>query len=183
MELTKFLLHHPENRKNPKRMRISVHEDIPDEEEECELLGKSKEARLNPNSSGSNLGESYDFGTSEGIGQEDSDENSSAESLPGHNSPNAVKNKDVPNGKKGAGMSKAASKDSSEGSAVKDKPVTKGKGKAFKRKVTSEDSTVKSPIFCPGKRRFSGPMVSFKPHTSLSAESCSDIYDIIKAKA
>ena len=101
MELTKFLLHHPENRKNPKCRRISVHEDIPDEEEECELLGKSEEATLNPNSSGSSLGESYDFGTSEGTGQEDSDENSSAESLPGHNSPNAIKNKVVPMGKKG----------------------------------------------------------------------------------
>lgn len=187
MELTKFLLHHPENRKNPKRRRISVHEDIPDEEEECELLGKSEEAMLNSNSSGSSLGESFGFGASEGTGQEDSDENSSAESLPGHNSPNAVKNKGVPKGKKGAGTSKAASKDSSEGSAVKDKPVkpvTKGKGKASKRKVASEDSTGKSPVFCQGKRRlpFSGPMVSFKPHTSLSAASCLDIYDIIKAK-
>ncbi|KAI5002317.1 hypothetical protein ZWY2020_026967 [Hordeum vulgare] len=100
MELTKFLLHHPENRKNPKRRRISVHEDIPDEEEECQLLGKSEEATLNSNSSGSSLGESFGFGASEGIGQEDSDENSSAESLPGHNSPNAVKNKGVPKGKK-----------------------------------------------------------------------------------
>ncbi|KAI5002322.1 hypothetical protein ZWY2020_026972 [Hordeum vulgare] len=166
---------------------ISVHEDIPDEEEECELLGKSEEATLNSNSSGSSLGESFGFGASEGTGQEDSDENSSAESLPGHNSPNAVKNKGVPKGKKGAGTSKAASKDSSEGSAVKDKPVkpvTKGKGKASKRKVASEDSTGKSPVFCQGKRRlpFSGPMVSFKPHTSLSAASCLDIYDIIKAK-
>ncbi|KAE8771417.1 hypothetical protein D1007_56741 [Hordeum vulgare] len=187
MELTKFLLHHPENRKNPKRRRISVHEDIPDEEEECELLGKSEEATLNSNSSGSSLGESFGFGASEGTGQEDSHENSSAESLPGHNSPNAVKNKGVPKGKKGTGTSKAASKDSSEGSAVKDKPVkpvTKGKGKASKRKVASEDSTGKSPVFCQGKRRlpFSGPMVSFKPHTSLSAASCLDIYDIIKAK-
>lgn len=187
MELTKFLLHHPENRKNPKRRRISVHEDIPDEEEECELLGKSEEATLNSNSSGSSLGESFGFGASEGTGQEDSDENSSAESLPGHNSPNAVKNKGVPKEKKGAGTSKAASKDSSEGSAVKDKPVkpvTKGKGKASKRKVASEDSTGKSPVFFQGKRRlpFSGPMVSFKPHTSLSAASCLDIYDIIKAK-
>ncbi|KAI4974346.1 hypothetical protein ZWY2020_047626 [Hordeum vulgare] len=100
MELTKFLLHHPENRKNPKRRRISVHEDIPDEEEECELLGKSEEATLNSNSSGSSLGESFGFGASKGTGQEDSDENSSAESLPGHNSPNAVKNKGVPKGKK-----------------------------------------------------------------------------------
>lgn len=92
-----------------------------------------------------------------------------------------------PRKKKGAGTSKAASKDSSEGSAVKDKPVkpvTKGKGKASKRKVASEDSTGKSPVFFQGKRRlpFSGPMVSFKPHTSLSAASCLDIYDIIKAK-
>ncbi|KAE8771422.1 hypothetical protein D1007_56746 [Hordeum vulgare] len=187
MELTKFLLHHPENRKNPKRRRISVHEDIPDEEEECELLGKSEEATLNSNSSGSSLGESFGFGASEGTGQEDSHENSSAESLPGHNSPNVVKNKGVPKGKKGAGTSKAASKDSSEGSVIEDKPVkpvTKGKGKASKRKVASEDSTGKSPVFCQGKRRlpFSGPMVSFKPHTSLSAASCLDIYDIIKAK-
>ncbi|KAI4974349.1 hypothetical protein ZWY2020_047629 [Hordeum vulgare] len=187
MELTKFLLHRPENRKNPKRRRISVHEDMPDEEEECELLGKSEEATLNSNSSGSSLGESFGFGASEGTGQEDSDENSSAESLSGHNSPNAVKNKGVPKGKKGAGTSKAASKDSSEGSAFKDKPVkpvTKGKGKASKRKVASEDSTGKSPVFCQGKRRlpFSGPMVSFKPHTSLSVASCLDIYDIIKAK-